>query len=484
MSKITSIIDIGSNSARMAVFKKTSHFGFVLLKEIKSRVRISEGAYENNGNLQDFAMDRAINALKEFKLISKSLKSRKIICVATSAVRDANNRNIFLKRAKTECGINIKVIDGEKEAFFGAVAASNLLPNEDGITIDIGGGSTEFALIKNRKIIDKVSLNLGTVRLKELYFDKNNLNGAKEYIKKELLALPESFQNENILGIGGTIRALSKIIMKTTNYPLNILHGFTYNIKEYKPFLENIINGDDNILMGMGFKKDRLDVIKEGTLILLESFDHINSEKLTTSGVGVREGVFLADLLRSSNYMFPKNFNPSVRSIEDIYEIDKTTSNYEVKFALNLFDTLNPIFNIDEKYKFHLRYAIKLSNAGEYIDFYASHKHTNYLLLNSLNYGFTHEDRLIISKIIKYNKKRKIKKEYIYEFEELLPNKKILEPLCHIFWITKNININLTNPKIDMKLENDQLILNGENIYLTKETFSQKEFNNIKIRFE
>jgi exopolyphosphatase/guanosine-5'-triphosphate,3'-diphosphate pyrophosphatase len=484
MAKITSIIDIGSNSARMAVFKKTSHFGFVLLKEIKSRVRISEGAYENDGNLQDFAMDRAINALKEFQLISKALQSRKVICVATSAVRDANNRNIFLKRAKEECGINIKVIEGEKEAFFGAVAASNLLPNEDGITIDIGGGSTEFALIKDRKIINKISLNLGTVRLKELYFDKNNIDGAKEYIKKELNTLPKNFQNEDILGIGGTIRALSKIIMKKINYPLNILHGFTYDIATHKEFLEKIINSDNNFLRKLGFKEDRLDVIKEGSLILLESFNHINSKKLTTSGVGVREGVFLADMLRSNNYMFPKNFNPSIRSIEDIYEIDKRTSNYEVKFALNLFDTLKPIFDIEEKYKFHLKYAIKLSNAGEYIDFYSSHKHTNYLLLNSLHYGFTHEDRILIAKIIKYNKKRKIKKEYLYEFEELLPNKKILEPLCHIFWITKNININLTNPKIDMKLENEELILNGENIYLTKETFSQKEFNNIKIRFD
>lgn len=483
MAKITSIIDIGSNSARMAVFEKTSHFGFVLLKEIKSRVRISENAYENDGNLQNFAMDRAINALKEFKLISKSLKSRKIICVATSAVRDAKNKNIFLKRARNECGINIKVIDGEKEAFFGAVAGSNLLPNSDGITIDIGGGSTEFALIKNKKIINKISLKLGTVRLKELFFDKNDINGAKEYIQKELNSLPEEFHNENILGIGGTIRALSKIIMKRINYPLSILHGFSYNIETQKDFMEEIIKSDNKTLQKFGFKEDRLDVIKEGTLILLESAKKINSKTLTTSGVGVREGVFLADMLRSNNYMFPKNFNPSVKSIEDIYEIDKRTSNYEVKFALNLFDTLNPLFEIDEKYKFHLRYAIKLSNAGEYIDFYSSHKHTNYLLLNSLHYGFTHEDRLLIAKIIKYNKKRKIKKDYISQYKELLPKREILESLCYIFWITKNININLTNPNIETKLQDNELILNGENIYLAKEIFTQKEFNNLKISF-
>ena len=214
MAKITSIIDIGSNSVRMAVFKKTSHFGFVLLKEIKSRVRISEGAYENGGELQQFAIERAINALKEFLLISKNLKVRKILAVATSAVRDAPNKNDFLQQVKKEIGLQIKVINGEKEAFFGAVATSNLLPEKDGITIDIGGGSTEFALIKNKKIIETLSLKLGTVRLKELFFDKNNITGAVKYINSELQKLPSSFQTQTIFGIGGTIRALSKVIME------------------------------------------------------------------------------------------------------------------------------------------------------------------------------------------------------------------------------------------------------------------------------
>jgi exopolyphosphatase/guanosine-5'-triphosphate,3'-diphosphate pyrophosphatase len=186
MAKITAVIDIGSNSARMAVFKKTSRFGFYLLREEKSKVRISENAYENGGYLQDFAIERAINALKEFLLIAKSLKVRKILAVATSAVRDAPNRSDFLLRVRKELGINIKVIDGEKEAFFGGVAAANLLYEKNGVTIDIGGGSTELAVIENKKITKTISLNLGTVRLKELFFDKNNIKQAKEFIQKEI----------------------------------------------------------------------------------------------------------------------------------------------------------------------------------------------------------------------------------------------------------------------------------------------------------
>jgi exopolyphosphatase/guanosine-5'-triphosphate,3'-diphosphate pyrophosphatase len=480
MAKITAVIDIGSNSARMAVFKKTSHFGFVLLKEIKSRVRISEGAYENGGNLQDFAINRALNALEEFLIIAKNLKVRKLLAVATSAVRDAPNKAIFLNKAK-KLGINIKVIDGSKEAFFGAIAASNLLPQENGITIDIGGGSTEFALIKNKKIIDKISLKLGTVRLKELFFDKKDIKGAKEYINSELNKLPDTFKTSTIFGIGGTIRALSKVIMKKNEYPLDILHGFTYNIKSEKEFLNLIINASNSELKDFGFKEDRFDVIKEGTLILLESINKLEANEIVTSGVGVREGVFLSDLLRSSNYMFPRNFNPSVRSIEDIYQIDKKISNYESNLALKIFDILKPIHNIDDEYKTHLKYAIKLSMAGSYIDFYSSHKHTHYVLLNSLNYGFSHSDRILISKIIRYHKKKKIKKEYFSFYKELSPDKKILETLCYIFWLTKILNKNLSNQKLDLKLENNKLIIKAKHLYLAKEELLK---NNQKFNIE
>ena len=191
--------------------------------------------------------------------------------------------------------------------------------------------------------------------------------------------------------------------------------------------------------------------------------------------------MFLADLLRNSNYMFPKNFNPSVRSIEDIYQIDKKISNYETRLALRLFDILKPIHNIEDRYKTHLYYAMKLSMAGSYIDFYSSHKHTNYVLLNALHYGFTHEDRILISKIIRYHKKKKIKKEYLTFYKELAPDKKVLETLSQIFKLTKILNINQSNQKLDLNLDKKTLFIKGQNLYLAKEELNKFSYFDIKI---
>ncbi|MEO1923271.1 MAG: Ppx/GppA phosphatase family protein [Nautiliaceae bacterium] len=485
MAKVTAIIDIGSNSARMAVFKKTSRFGFYLLREEKSKVRISEGAYENGGNLQDFAIERAIKALREFLLIAKSLKARKILCVATSAVRDAPNRVEFIKRVKDELGLRIKVIDGDKEAFFGGVAAANLLYEKNGVTIDIGGGSTELALIRNKRIESTISLKLGTVRLKELFFDKGDIKGAKAYIKEEIKRLGDIFNSKKVFGIGGTIRALSQAIMKKIEYPLDILHGFTYEVKKQKEFIESIIKMSDEELLKAGIKPERLDVIRPGTLIFLELLEYLEAKEVITSGVGVREGVFLTDLLRNDNYRFPDNFNPSVRTIIDVYQIDRKIASYETKVALEVFELLKDNFKLDDKYKMHLTYAIKLSRAGELVDFYEAHKHTDYILLNSLHYGFRHCDRLLISKIIRYYKRKKIKKKEIEKFKCLLPKKDIIEKLCNIFWVAKLVNINLSMPKVEIKKDKNKIVIKGKNLYLAKERLKTRElFFDLEIKNE
>ncbi|MDY0117827.1 MAG: Ppx/GppA family phosphatase, partial [Sulfurimonadaceae bacterium] len=124
MAKRVAIIDIGSNSIRMVIFEKTSRFAFHLLHEAKSKVRISQNAYQNNGNLQNEAMDRTFFALADFLTIASSFKVTKTLCVATSALRDAPNKSLFLSRVRKELGLNIKVIDGEKEALYGAIACA------------------------------------------------------------------------------------------------------------------------------------------------------------------------------------------------------------------------------------------------------------------------------------------------------------------------------------------------------------------------
>jgi len=434
LAKRTAVIDIGSNSARMVIYEKTSRFAFHLIHETKSRVRISENAYENDNNLQDEALERAYNALQEFILTLQYYKVRKVLCVATSALRDAPNRQAFIQRVKQGLQLSIKIIDGNKEAYYGGIAAANLLYLDTGLTIDIGGGSTELALYENKEVTFTVSLNLGTVRLKELYFDNGDIDGAKEHILNEFKKLPSNLKHENIIGIGGTLRALSKMILEKEKVAYQKLHGFTYKIQKQASYFHDILNADEKDLKQLGVKKDRLDVIQPGLLILTQLIEYINAKKVITSGVGVREGLYLNDILRSQQHKFPTNYNPSVRSLLDRFSQNENTQIN--KYSGVLFDICVNALKLNTKHKLLFLYAVKLSQIGKELDFYEAHRHAYYLLLNGLNYAFSHKDTMLISTLVRYQRKKSPALSHLQKYKDYLPNTEVVNALSFLMSLT------------------------------------------------
>jgi len=469
MAKTTTVIDLGSNSMRMVIFQKSSRFAFSLINENKSAVKISEGCYENRGKLQELPMQRAFSSLESFLNISKALKSRKIFCIATSALRDAPNSKIFINRVKNELGLNIKIIDGVKEAYYGGVATSNLIKSNNFITIDIGGGSTEFAFVEEKIIKKCISLDIGTVRLSELFFSKGNIKGAKAYILEKLKEVLECGHEipSTIVGIGGTIRVLSKIIMKKNNYPLNILHGYTYDAIANRDIFKAIIEAkDEKELKTFGVKIDRCDTIKEGTFIFDTILEELSIQKVVTSGAGLREGIYLSDLLRNSNCKFPVNFNVSVRNLLDRFQIDFKQSGYLGQNAKQIFDTLKPLHNLDEKYKQKLIIASKLHGIGKTLNSYKSNANTFDFILNGLNYNILHTTRVVIAHMIKFSKKSLPKRKDLEEYSLLLPSLEAMQWLSFMISLNLSINQDMSNPKVKYKLENEKLT-----VYLEKPKF-------------
>jgi len=451
LAKLTAVIDFGSNSVRLVIFERTSRFGFKIVHESKSRVRIGEGAYLELGVLQQEPMNRAALALSGFNSIIKSFKVRKILAIATSALRDAPNKNIFLNRIKKELGINIKVIDGKTEALLGGIACANLLQLEQkAVTVDIGGGSTEFALIENRKVINTYSLNLGTVRLKEL-FENSNITEAKSYINVELAKLPLVLYSDLLIGIGGTIRALSKVIQKKEKYPLKRIHGFKYSYQTHKLFFDAVTKMDRENLLKMNFKPERVDVIPWGVLIFNQIINLFQANNIITSGVGIREGLFLKDNLRNMQSRYPDNFNPSIRNILDDFEISNIVGKIQFRVANILFNTLENYFQIS-KYKNTIANISKLIEIGVKIHFYGNSKNGFQMILDRFIYGISHEESLLIATVIRFSGKNRISEKIYDEFGLLLPTSKDLKSIHSIIYLTKILTLNYSKT-INFNLE-------------------------------
>ncbi len=488
MAKRVAVIDIGSNSVRMVIYEKTSRFAFHILHEAKSRVRISENAYQNNGNLQEIPMQRAFDALKDFLSIISSFKARKTLCIATSALRDAPNKKDFISRIKNSLGLNIKVIDGQREAYLGAVACINLLPQQkNALSIDIGGGSTEFSLIDGVKIDSNISVDLGTVRLKELFFDKNDIDGAKKYIDSQLKQL-DGTNISTVIGIGGTFRAISNAMLNKSGYPIDKLHAYEPDSEEFQTVLEKIIRSDEDELKDLGIKSSRFDVIKPGALILLRVLKKFKIQKLVTSGAGVREGLFLTDLLRNSNDRFPANYNTSVRYILDSHVDNIAYANQLCKVSKILFDLTHKELKIEAKYRNELAVAAKLCMSGNNIHYYSHNKNSYNLIKDALEFGFTHDQIILIATLTRYAKRKLPSQSHIQKFKDLLPDTQQLEALSYILSLAvallshypRNIDFSLTYEGSELKVHSKN------SLYLANESIKKLEMmtkNSINISF-
>ena len=484
MTERTAIIDIGSNSGRLVIFEKTSRYGFHLICEQKSKVRIGEGAYDKDGYLQPPAMSRAFLTLQSFTHTIQKYQAHKTICVATSALRDAPNGDIFVQWIEKELGLSLKIIDGNKEAGYGAIAAKNLLPLYSGITIDIGGGSSDMALIENGTVIDTFSLNLGTVRLKELFFDKMSDRSimnreAKAYIAAELERLPSHFRQDLAIGIGGTARALGKGIMRLSEHPLEKLHAFTYTVSDFKTYLQAIPGSSAKSLKTFKLKKSRFDTIREGTLIFNEILATIGAKEVMTSGVGVREGVYLEQALKEENLAYPEDTNPSITSILDRFKpyvtVEKRKKN-TLDIASALYQTLQVEIKDDLQYMPELHSALKLSSIGNTLTIYKAHQTAFYIAMQELNYGFTHKEMLLISMLLRMHGKSLLHRPLFESFKPLLPKKEKLLWLSFIYTLTLFIAEASNEANIFFNYQNQTLTITSDrSLYLARENIKNLE---------
>ncbi len=441
MAKITAVIDIGSNSITLKIYKKTSRLAFYELHRLKYKIKIGEGSYENGGVLQTAPMQRAFEALKDFSYIIKAYKARKTLCVATSALRDAPNKKEFIKRVDCELGIKIKVIDGDKESEFGAISAINLLPKMDTFTtIDIGGGSTEFAKVVDGKVVKTTSLQLGHVRLSEKFKSESE---KLEYIESELDKLDDDFFNSTVVAIGGSARELSKFIQKKEGYPLKCLHGYRYDFKNDKKYLEELLEYDEKKLKKY-ISKSRIDSIKDGDLIFLKSLEKLGCCKVIVNQKGLREGVYLKDLLRSFNSKFPANFDLNLKVIEDRFIETPKVNNYLKRVALSFLDAILE----DNEFKKEIAFCAKVLNILDF-NFYS--------WIEYLDFGITHEKKVLIAYLLHSFNEKELDEELYEKYILLLPSFDIVKKLFYLLELVDIIGKNMLIQKFDI-VKSDNIV--------------------------
>ena len=287
------IIDIGSNSVRLVVYEGVTRSPWVLFNE-KVMCGLGRGI-ASTGRLPEDGVALALETLRRFQALAEQSQVRTIYALATAAARDAENGPDFVARAEAILGTTIRLLTGEEEARFAALAVVSGMYRPDGVVGDLGGGSLELTRIDGATVEPGVSLPLGGLRLFEE--TEGDMKSARKIVRKALADV-DLGEGGTFYAVGGTWRAISRLHMEANDYPLHIQQG--YVLEAFDDFLETVAEEDpDNVADMDGadeVSKARRPLLPIGALLLQEIVAAMKPKRVVISGAGVREG-FLYGLL-------------------------------------------------------------------------------------------------------------------------------------------------------------------------------------------
>jgi len=297
-------IDIGTNTVLLLVAKNNDGVINVIHEE-QRMPRLGKGV-DAEKTLSAESMDRVISVLKEYgSLLDSNFKEvSNVIVTATSAVRDASNKEEFISKVKNETGFEVKLLSGEEEAQYtydGALSIFDESYKGDVLILDIGGGSTEVALGRNGKLIDSYSFNMGCVRFNERFLHEDppfqeQIQQCKAAVKNMLDTKKfKPKRKVTAIGVAGTMTSLAAIDLQIDEYDPKHMNGHLIVSEKLKKGIEIFSLHTHQQLLDLSPKvlKGREDIFLAGLLILEGFLSYFDLEEIKVSTGGIRHGALL-----------------------------------------------------------------------------------------------------------------------------------------------------------------------------------------------
>ena len=280
-------IDIGSNAVRLLIAnvieEKNKKPSFKKSSLVRVPIRLGADVFDD-GMISENNMQRMIDAMKAFKLLMEVHGIEKYKACATSAMREAKNGEEVTKIILEKSKIDIEIIDGKKEAsIISSTDLKHLInTNDNYLYVDVGGGSTEFTVFSEGKIMNSKSFKIGTVRYLKNTKEKNKqlLNKVESWIKKHV----SIYDDIALIGSGGNINKLFKMSGRETGRPIS----YVYMNAQYK-FLKEM--SYEEKISELGLNPDRADVIVPATKIYLSAMKWSGARKIFVPKIGLSDGI-------------------------------------------------------------------------------------------------------------------------------------------------------------------------------------------------
>jgi exopolyphosphatase/guanosine-5'-triphosphate,3'-diphosphate pyrophosphatase len=418
-------IDIGTNSIHLVVVEAGPRGTFRVLDRDKEMVRLGSETL-TRGRLSRAAMERGMQTLRRFRQLADSRGVEKVVAVATSAVREAKNGELYIARIGRELRVWPRIISGEQEArlIHRAVAHSIHLSDAPALVVDVGGGSVE--LIASRgDALWTASEKLGVLRLTEDAVRSDPLSSSDEarLVRRISEGLDRHLQRARedgitrVVGTSGTILALGTLAHElATGHPPERVHHLTVGAPAIRALRERLISMDLRARLKLpGLDALRADIIVAGAVLVDEVLARLGASEIVLCEWALREGVLIdyieshrTSLARAARLPDPRR--RSVLQLAERCRHDDKHARHVARLAAALFDATHERHGFGAAERDLLEYAALLHDVGHHISYPAHHKHSYYLIKNGDLHGFSPNELEVVACVARYHRRSRPRK--------------------------------------------------------------------------
>ena len=411
---VLAAIDVGSNAMRCVVASIDGERRVELLENIREPVRLGQDVF-THGVIAEGTMDRAAEAFRRFADVIRAHGAIWTKALATSATREALNKETFIDRIFQASGIELATIGSEEEArlIHLAVMQRISLKNKLALLVDIGGGSTEITIASGESVLSTESYRMGSVRLLQLLEESKHdeqefTTLVQEYVDATQRRIVREIGERTIdlcIGTGGNIETLGDLRRQMLGkdrdsvLALGELESLLKTLRSMS-FQERIAR--------IGLRPDRADVILPAAIIIRRIMRQAGTEMLQIPRVGLKDGILvdmIQELYGEKRGLDRDQVMASAMALGRKYAFDEQHALTVARFAVELFDQTRPLHNLALEHRLMLEVAALLHDIGTFVNVTGHHKHTQYLLLASPLVGLAREQMAIVANVARYHRK-------------------------------------------------------------------------------
>ncbi len=427
------IIDIGSNTMRLVIYFREKSGRLKEIENVKVVARL-RNFLSDQGDLSEDGIRVLVETLLSFREVTLHHSLEEVKCVATATIRQAKNQQVILDRVKKSTDFTIRILSEYEEAYFGYLAVVNTTPYKSGITIDIGGGSTEVTYFHERNLVQFHSFPFGALSLKKQFIagdipSETELKALRKFILEQFSQLDWIKDKKlPIIGIGGSARNMVQIHQEYVSYPIAGVHQYIMSredVSVMNQYLQSLTFSELQKVEGLS--KDRADIIIPAVEVFRQLVSIVDASHFALSRKGLRDGVFFEELTKEFGIsVFPNVVEESFYELATDYNINLNHVFHVTNGAVIITELLNKagVISTTKKDELFLKRGAFVYNLGSYIDSESSSQHTFYLLANRTIDGLFHKERMIVALIASYTSKSGFKR-YVTPYSQWFSKEEI-----------------------------------------------------------